>query len=82
MVFTPDGEYPVINAEKGMIRVYFSTEYSGESVHGGSVINAVPESCTAVPANIGADRLMLQLRKRVKTQLRNILRKIKIPTLC
>lgn len=47
MVFTPDGEYPVINAEKGMIRVYFSTEYSGESVHGGSVINAVPESCTA-----------------------------------
>ncbi len=47
MVFTPDGEYPVINAEKGMIRVRFSTEYSGESVHGGSVINAVPENCTA-----------------------------------
>lgn len=47
MVFTPDGEYPVINAEKGMIRIRFSAEYSGESVCGGSVINAVPENCTA-----------------------------------
>lgn len=46
MVFTPDGEYPVINAEKGMIRVCFSTEYHGESIYGGSVINAIPESCT------------------------------------
>jgi len=45
MVFTPDGEYPVINAEKGMLRVYFSAEYSGIPVCGGTVINAVPSAC-------------------------------------
>ena len=42
MVFTPDGEYPVINAEKGMLRVCFSAKYSGIPVRGGTVINAVP----------------------------------------
>lgn len=46
MVFTPDGEYPVINAEKGMLRVYFSAEYCGLPVHGGTVINAVPAVCS------------------------------------
>lgn len=46
MVFTPDGEYPVINAEKGMLRVFFSTS-APESVEisAGTVINAVPSSC-------------------------------------
>lgn len=46
MVFTPDGEYPVINAEKGMLRVYFSAKYSGIPVRGGTVINAVPAVCS------------------------------------
>ena len=46
MVFTPDGEYPVINAEKGMLRVYFSANYSGIPVRGGTVINAVPAVCS------------------------------------
>ncbi|MCM1131954.1 MAG: Sapep family Mn(2+)-dependent dipeptidase [Ruminococcus flavefaciens] len=46
MVFTPDGEYPVINGEKGMLRVYFSAEYSGWSINGGEVINAVPQHCS------------------------------------
>lgn len=46
MVFTPDGEYPVINAEKGMLRVYFSAKYSGIPVRGGTVINAVPSVCS------------------------------------
>lgn len=46
MVFTPDGEYPVINAEKGMIRVYFSAPFEEMSINAGKVINAVPESCT------------------------------------
>lgn len=45
-VFTPDGEYPVINGEKGMLRVYFSAEYDGFPVEGGSVINAVPGVCS------------------------------------
>ena len=46
MVFTPDGEYPVINVEKGMLRVYFSAKYSGIPVHGGTVVNAVPAVCS------------------------------------
>lgn len=46
MVFTPDGEYPVINAEKGMLRVYFSTEWSlPVEIKAGTVINAVPSEC-------------------------------------
>ena len=45
MVFTPDGEYPVINAEKGMLRVYFSAPFTDAEIHGGTVINAVPASC-------------------------------------
>ena len=47
MVFTPDGEYPVINVEKGMLRVYFSAEYSGIPICAGTVINAVPAVCKA-----------------------------------
>lgn len=46
MVFTPDGEYPLINAEKGMLRVYFSAEFNNGLIRGGEVINAVPAECT------------------------------------
>lgn len=46
MVFTPDGEYPVINAEKGMLRVYFSAEApENVEIKAGTVINAVPANC-------------------------------------
>ncbi|MCM1507368.1 MAG: Sapep family Mn(2+)-dependent dipeptidase [Ruminococcus flavefaciens] len=46
MVFTPDGEYPVINAEKGMIRVYFSAPcFDDLIIVSGKIINAVPEKC-------------------------------------
>ncbi len=46
MVFTPDGEYPVINGEKGMLRVYFSTVWEHPwEIKAGTVINAVPSSC-------------------------------------
>lgn len=46
MVFTPDGEYPVINGEKGMLRVYFSSEFDEDiEIKAGGVINAVPELC-------------------------------------
>ncbi|MDE6679194.1 MAG: Sapep family Mn(2+)-dependent dipeptidase [Ruminococcus sp.] len=48
MVFTPDGEYPVINAEKGMIRVYFSAPFFDDLIIvSGKIINAVPEKCVA-----------------------------------
>ncbi len=46
MIFTPDGEYPLINGEKGMLRIYFSSPFDSEiHINGGSVINAVPETC-------------------------------------
>lgn len=47
MVFTPDGEYPVINGEKGMLRVYFSTILDENvEISAGEVINAVPSMCS------------------------------------
>lgn len=48
MGFTPDGEYPVINGEKGLITVTFEKSYSQEgdvrieSIHGGTAPNVVP----------------------------------------
>ncbi|SHM10853.1 Sapep family Mn(2+)-dependent dipeptidase [Ruminococcus flavefaciens] len=54
MVFTPDGEYPVINAEKGMLRVYFSSDFDDDEileVQAGTVINAVPQFCTVTMEN-------------------------------
>ncbi len=63
--FTPDGNYPVINIEKGMIRGYFkaeakptvseypdSSERTVAELHGGATINAVPESAYAVVTGI------------------------------
>ncbi len=53
MGFTPDGEYPVINGEKGIINVTYSRTYeqSGElkllSIHGGTAPNVVPASACA-----------------------------------
>ena len=47
MVFTPDGEYPVINAEKGMLRVFFSAPFNNGAIYDeGGVINAVPQLCS------------------------------------
>ncbi len=47
MVFTPDGEYPVINGEKGMLRIYFSAALGEKmEIEAGEVINAVPMSCS------------------------------------
>lgn len=45
-VFTPDGDFPVINFEKGMLRVKFSCNIENSkvvSISGGNIINAVPE---------------------------------------
>ncbi len=59
MVFTPDGEYPVINGEKGMIRVYFSTLFTDGEIHGGQVINAVPNLCSYSIKTANTDGLTL-----------------------
>ena len=54
LVFTPDGEYPVLNIEKGMIRAEFTADVdnAGERtirrIEGGTVINAVPQKAYAV----------------------------------
>lgn len=60
MLVTPDGNYPVINIEKGMLRCEITdTDFSENiiSLHGGSVINAVPELCEAVVKNTSADKV-------------------------
>ncbi len=49
-VFTPDGSFPVINVEKGMMRSTFSGRYEDGEVrcfHGGSIPNAVPDKAYA-----------------------------------
>lgn len=50
MLFTPDGSYPLINAEKGMLRISYTAEISSDiiSIQGGGAINAVPEFAEAV----------------------------------
>lgn len=50
MLFTPDGSYPVINTEKGMIRIKYTAEVSEKiiSAAGGNAVNAVPEYAEAV----------------------------------
>ncbi len=48
MVFTPDGSFPVLNCEKGMLHLRFCAPFSDEditAIHGGSVINAIPDKC-------------------------------------
>jgi len=66
-VFTPDGSFPVINVEKGMMRSFFDGAYAGGRVrcfHGGSIPNAVPDKAYAetgaalseVQAAIAADK--------------------------
>lgn len=55
MVFTPDGDYPVVNTEKGHARIDVTCADCGEaqgamvvSVKGGTVANAVPGTAEAV----------------------------------
>ena len=63
LLFTPDGSYPVINFEKGMIRGAF--ELSAVSAgrrsilcaSGGTVRNAVPEKATAKVTGFSEDEL-------------------------
>ncbi len=50
MVFTPDGNYPVIHIEKGMIRLTFSKKTSDPilSMEAGTAPNAVPAAAEAI----------------------------------
>lgn len=66
--FTPDGEYPVINGEKGIINVTFEREYTQEGglvlkeIKGGSAFNVVPAlaSATLLCAPAEATRILEQ----------------------
>lgn len=74
MGFTPDGEYPVINGEKGIINATYSKTYTQEgplkliSIHGGSAPNVVPSYACAEFACDSAlsDRLVALYAPSVK----------------
>lgn len=66
MVFTPDGEFPVINIEKGMMRSRFGGKHSGGSVVsfvGGKIPNAVPESAKAVLRGISSEIISAEISR-------------------
>ena len=48
MVFTPDGSFPVLNCEKGLLHITFSAPFEDStisSVKGGMALNAIPDRC-------------------------------------
>lgn len=49
LLFTPDGSYPLINIEKGMMRIKLSHKCGDKliSIGGGAMVNAVPEAAKA-----------------------------------
>ncbi|MBR1739987.1 MAG: M20/M25/M40 family metallo-hydrolase [Ruminococcus sp.] len=50
-IFTPDGSFPVLNCEKGMIHLRFSGSFDGSgisSINGGMAVNAIPDRCEVV----------------------------------
>lgn len=61
MVFTPDGSFPIINIEKGMLRSRFGGVIGGDivSFNGGSIPNAVPNKASAVLKNISLSEIQL-----------------------
>lgn len=47
MVITPDGSFPVLNCEKGMVHLTFSAPFKGITLSGNRTINAIPDKCFA-----------------------------------
>ncbi|MBQ3109500.1 MAG: dipeptidase PepV [Clostridia bacterium] len=46
--FTPDGEYPVVNSEKGLLQVYYKSAFESKiRLYAGDRANVVPGSATA-----------------------------------
>lgn len=63
-LYTPDGQYPVINIEKGMIRGKFSKKLSENisqkrilRIHGGDTVNAVPSEAFAEICGFSEDEI-------------------------
>ena len=48
MVFTPDGSFPVLNCEKGLVHITFSAPFDDReiiAINGGMALNAIPDRC-------------------------------------
>lgn len=62
MLFTPDGDYPIINIEKGMLRAGFCASYRQEGerrvlwLHAGKAANAVPGRAEACLSGISLEQ--------------------------
>lgn len=58
-VFTPDGAFPVINIEKGMLGVRFTGNTGGNYMEfrGGNIPNAVPDKAKTIMRKVSADRV-------------------------
>lgn len=58
-VFTPDGSFPVINVEKGMLSVKFSGNTGGNYMEfrGGIIPNAVPDKAKTIMRRVTADKV-------------------------
>ncbi len=56
IIFTPDANYPLINIEKGILRILFSKKVDScshiLSFHGGDTINAIPACASALVVGI------------------------------
>lgn len=68
MVFTPDGDYPVITLEKGMLRLRLTADFTDGksqvvSLHAGGAVNAVPAAAQAVVRGVSVETF---LASRVK----------------
>ncbi len=57
-VFTPDGSFPVINIEKGMLRSRFSGNTGGNYIEfrGGNIPNAVADKAKTIMRRVCADK--------------------------
>lgn len=60
MVFTPDGSFPIINIEKGMMRSRFVGKVkNGQLIefHGGKIPNAVPDRAEAILRGVSLENV-------------------------
>lgn len=64
MLFTPDGSFPVISIEKGMLRYRLTADLPSDEAkritafEGGTAVNAVPERAKAVLVGLSADEVL------------------------
>lgn len=69
-VFTPDGSFPVINIEKGMLRLRFSGNTGGSYIEfrGGNIPNAVPDKAKTIMRRVAADKVRAAIPEDSETK--------------